>query len=289
MKRFLTYIFIIIITTIVISSCSDLQTNIPQKSTDLKIHEEGIAAVGSPNFHGNLIKENNWSFDLCIQCHSSDFKGGITGTSCLTCHTNTGGPQACNTCHGDFNNPNLISPPRGINGDTLTTSKSVGAHINHLFGKSLTENIKCENCHNVPQTYNAEGHIDSDLPAELNFKGLAVSTVATNASYDHTTGSCSNTYCHGNFEFTKANANPDNQYIYAEDKIVGANKTVDWTLVDGTQVECGSCHGLPPKGHLGFGVLPISSCVVCHSSVVNKAGEIIDKTKHINGVVDLGI
>ncbi|PJB00210.1 MAG: hypothetical protein CO128_01140 [Ignavibacteriales bacterium CG_4_9_14_3_um_filter_30_11] len=289
MKRFLTYFLIIVITTIITSSCSDLQTNIPQKSTDLKIHNNGITAVDSPNFHGKLIRENNWSFDLCIQCHSSNYTGGITGSSCLTCHTNTDGPQACNTCHGNFNDPNLISPPRGINNDTLTTSKSVGAHINHLFGNNLAENVKCENCHNVPQTYNAEGHVDSELPAEINFKGLAISTIATNANYNFSIGSCSNTYCHGNFEFTKVNAKPENQYIYAEDNIVGLNKTVDWTKVDGTQAECGSCHDLPPRGHLGFEILPLSSCVVCHSSVVNKTGQIIDKTKHINGDVDLGL
>ena len=61
MKRYLIYFPILIITGIIISSCSDLQTNIPQKPTDLNIHKEGITEVNSPNFHGNLVKENNWS------------------------------------------------------------------------------------------------------------------------------------------------------------------------------------------------------------------------------------
>ena len=288
MKRYLTYFSIVIITAIILSSCSDLQTNIPQKPTELKVHKEGIIAVNSPNFHGNLVKENKWSFALCQSCHASDFKGGITGVSCLTCHTETNGPEACNTCHGNFNDPNIIAPPRDTNGDTLTTNKGVGAHASHLYNNDYTDNVKCENCHDVPQTYGAPGHVDSGLPAELNFKGLAVNGIAANANYNNTATSCSNTYCHGNFEFKKSDAEPENQNIFTSDKIVGSNKTVVWTKVDETQAECGSCHGLPPEGHLGFGTLPLSSCALCHKGVVNNLGQIINKKKHINGVADIG-
>jgi len=288
MRRYLTYFSIVIITAIIIGSCSDLQTNIPQKPTDLNIHKEGITTLNSPNFHGDLVKGNNWSFALCQQCHASDLKGGITDKSCFTCHTQTDGPKSCNTCHGNFNNPDRIAPPRDTNGDILTTSKGVGAHFSHLYDNDLTENVKCENCHSVPQNFDSPGHVDSKLPAELNFTGLAVQGIASNANYNNSTTSCSNTYCHGNFEIKKSEALPEHQYIFTSDKIVGLNKTVNWTKVDETQAECGSCHDIPPEGHLGFGILPLSSCAICHQGVVNDLGKIIDKKKHINGVADVG-
>jgi hypothetical protein len=50
--------------------------------------------------------------------------------------------------------------------------------------------------------------------------------------------------------------------------------------------KCGFCHGIPPTGHLDFG-LTIQSCVTCHSAVVDVDGNIIDKSKHINGQADL--
>ncbi len=289
MKRLLTYISLTIITAIIISSCSDLQTNISQKPSNLNIHENGITDVTSTNFHGNLVKDKKWSFTFCQTCHATDLKGGITGKSCFSCHTETDGPKACNTCHGDFNNPNRIAPPRDTSRDTLTTSKGVGAHFSHLYDNDFTDNVKCENCHDVPQSLNATGHIDSELPAELSLKGLAVKGIAANANYNNATKSCSNTYCHGNFEFKKSDAKPENKLIYTADKMVGSNKTVNWTKVDGTQAECGSCHALPPEGHVGFGQLPITSCNVCHKEVVDSQGQIIDKKKHINGTADGGL
>ena len=52
--------------------------------------------------------------------------------------------------------------------------------------------------------------------------------------------------------------------------------------MDGSEAQCGSCHGLPPTGHVDFGGL--STCTNCHFGIVNAQGQIIDKSKHINGV-----
>ncbi len=63
--------------------------------------------------------------------------------------------------------------------------------------------------------------------------------------------------------------------------MVGNNFSAKWNQVDGSQAECGSCHGLPPTGHQAS---TLTACVNCHIGVVDNQGNIIDKTKHINGV-----
>jgi hypothetical protein len=53
---------------------------------------------------------------------------------------------------------------------------------------------------------------------------------------------------------------------------------------------CGSCHGIPPAKNLSGSAhvaSTVDKCVACHGSVVNKGGEIIAPSKHVNGVVDL--
>ena len=73
-----------------------------------------------------------------------------------------------------------------------------------------------------------------------------------------------------------------NQFAYSADKMEGNKRNVIWNKVDGSEVVCGTCHGLPPIGHTNFGGL--NTCANCHIGVVNAQGQIIDKTKHMNGV-----
>ena len=249
----------------------------------INVHMEGIITVGSDNFHGLYIKDSNWNLAPCSQCHGTNFTGGIVSPSCTTCHTNSGGPEACNTCHGDFNNPERIAPPRDINGDTSTTVLGVGAHTKHLYETTIGNQVSCSNCHTVPDKFDSPGHLNG-LPAKVILGGQAIYHGATNASYNHADGSCSNTYCHGNFTFYKDSAALSDQYVFTSDKITGNNQTVIWNKVDDSQIKCGSCHGLPPAGHIQ---VPLKDCVGCHRGVVDENGNIIDKTKHINGKIDV--
>ena len=260
-------------------SCADMRNNISTTAPVLSVHKVGIIDVNSPNFHGNLIRQNNWSFAECVQCHSAKFTGGITGQSCYQCHTQSAGPQACNTCHGDFSDSTRIAPPRDTNGGTSTTLATVGAHTSHLYENTLGKAVSCTNCHVVPQNFNDPGHI-SQSPARVIFSGLADTNIASNASFDSTQLTCSNVYCHGNFEFKKSDAIPTNQFAYISDKMVGNNFSPIWNKLDGSQDSCGTCHGLPPTGHLNA---PITACFLCHQGVVDENGNIIDKDKHING------
>lgn len=250
--------------------------------SSINVHQDGIINPQSPNFHGKFIASNTmWKLQECGTCHSSDYSGGIASPTCLDCHTQPGGPEACNTCHGVFADPLKIAPPRALDGSISTTTPGVGAHASHLYENDFGSEILCSTCHKVPQSVFVNGHLGDDGKAELNFGRLS-NKGGANPVYSFSSNTCSDTYCHGNFAFSKdSSAFP---FVYIAPAITGNNKTVKWNQVDGTQAECGSCHGLPPDGHIVFA---LTDCVSCHYTVVNAQAEIIDPTKHINGIIDV--
>jgi predicted CxxxxCH...CXXCH cytochrome family protein len=282
MKYYLLNILFAVSLGTLIISCSDLKTNLPVEPK-ISVHKIGFSDPASMNFHGTYIMQSNWDIQQCQSCHAADFSGGTAGVSCNSCHTAAGGPTACNTCHGNFNDPTRIAPPRAVNGDTATTVMGVGAHTSHLYSNTLGT-VVCANCHNVPQSVSSPGHIN---PSNLvNLQGLAITNNASNATFNSSDGSCANTYCHGNFAFKKSTAAPEDYFAFTDSVMTGNNKTVYWTHAGASEAACGSCHDLPPKGHIGYQQFPLSSCVSCHAGVVDDQGNIIDKTKHINGNVD---
>lgn len=242
----------------------------------LSIHNQSINDPTSQNFHGRYIASKNWNLNECKKCHGEYYAGGSSSPTCFTCHTV--GPEACNTCHGDFTKPSLTAPPRALNNAIATTDPGVGAHTLHLTNiKIAPKNVACEECHTVPKTFSEAGHIDSNPKAEVIFKDSN-----KNGSYNFTTNTCANTYCHGNFEFSKSSSKYS--FIYTSDKIVGNNFSPKWNKVDGTQAACGTCHGLPPTGHQAQN---LNQCSTCHSGVVDNTGKIIDPTKHLNGKINV--
>lgn len=273
--KFFAALFILAI----FASCSKLDDSIPP-APDINTHKEGILDHDSPNFHGNLVRQSNWDLKACQSCHDANYSGGITGASCLSCHTQPKGPEACNTCHGDFDDPNIIAPPEDTNDNANTDSVGVGAHVHHLYDNELGSEIDCSTCHEVPQDYFDPGHTDSPLPAEVILNNLAIHNIAVNANYDYSIATCSSVYCHGNFEFLKDSST--NQFAYTSDKMIGNTRSMIWNQVDGSQAECGSCHNLPPEGHISA---TIDACGSCHSGIVDSEGNIVDSLsyKHING------
>ena len=268
-------------------ACSKLVDSIPA-APEVTVHKTGITDPASPNFHGILIREMNWDLRFCQNCHSGNFSGGIADASCLTCHTEVNGPGACNTCHGDFDNPDFIAPPQDTHNNTSTNEPGVGAHVSHLYSNELGKSIECSTCHVVPQVFSDQGHIDDTPDAEVIFGNLAVHNIAVAPVYNYSSVTCSDVYCHGNFEFLKDSAPVSHQIAFEEgaDRMTGNNRSVVWTTVDGSQDECGSCHGLPPTGHIYF---EITACGTCHSGIVDRNGNMVDSLsyKHINGEVDL--
>lgn len=234
----------------------------------LEVHKE----TDAPH-HNVYLAGAKWDFNQCTTCHGLDFAGKTdrTAASCLTCHTNTGGPQACNTCHGDFNDPTKIAPPRGLL-NKADRNEFAGAHTNHLYSATLSTNLECGECHVVPASVDAATHIDDGLRAEVNFGQIRAVAAAGDPVYNQSTLTCDNTYCHGNFEFGS---------------IKGNNFSPSWTGTD--QAKCGTCHGDATTGNpLPTGHFPIggATCSQCHANVVDADNNIKDKTLHINGAKD---
>lgn len=277
MKNYLL-IFLIIITIVAVTGCSKLQQNVlvPQASQS-DIHPVGWTDINSSIFHGKFIKNNHYDLSSCASCHGNDFKGGISGKSCYTCHQGTNGPLSCNTCHGDSTG---IAPPVDLSGNTSPDSPGVGAHRVHLNGSSIASGVGCSSCHVVPQKAGPGIH-PFGLPAIVSFSGLS-NTVTNTPSSEHYDSSkptispvpffnsqtltCSNTYCHGKFKN-------------------GNNYSPKWT---GGQSEaaCGTCHGIPPNTSVHQGQT-IQTCFRCHYPTIKDANGSMDSSTHVNGKLNL--
>jgi len=263
--------------TVLLLSCSEVREPLPSNlKPEVSAHPAGFLNKNLADFHGIFIRTIGWDLGNCQQCHGQNYSGGIAESSCLNCHTNT--PEDCVVCHGGVENL-TGAPPSDLDDNLEEDTRGVGAHTAHLRGGTFRIGIECRECHVVPDTYNAPGHVDSDLPAEVTFGSFARLDGAL-PNWDETSLSCANSYCHGNWSLSKQDSRFPNVYI--ADNLSGNAATPIWT--EPNSVVCGSCHDLPPKGHA---VYELSQCTICHSAVVNSSGQIVNKSKHINGNVNV--
>ncbi len=239
----------------------------------------------SPLFHGQYIRASLlWDVAACQSCHGDNYGGETSGVSCKSsgCHTGLAGPEACNTCHGDFSDPGHIAPPEDLNKNSSYTAIGVGAHQMHVRETTVTVPYTCSACHPPLNGFNDPNHINLNIPhAQMSFNSLATDDGRLNVVWSHDAASCANVYCHGWFEFPKADAPAEHQFAYVDGAIVGNQSTVIWTSRND---DCNFCHGLPPTGHLAS---TLSECAGCHSSVVDENGKIINTSLHINGEVNV--
>lgn len=259
-------------------------------------HTVFASAGGHPAF----LLDRGYPLDGCKTCHGATYDGStLVHVSCMSagCHVDAGGqkksPEACNTCHGEFHalatNAISAAPPKGVMGDSSTTSRSVGAHQKHLASGTLGSDVKCVECHTVPTQMLTAGHVDTQLPAEVAFHDTlaalpsAAGTFRPAPSYSATTLTCSGTYCHGNWKATKATAPTAYAFAYTDSVMTGAAFAPSWTG-GAADAACASCHGLPPAGHMPS---TLTICANCHTGVVNGDGRIIDKSMHINGKINV--
>lgn len=266
----------VILSCLLAVSCSELKDPVETNlQPELSVHPAGWLQKSSSDFHGLFLRTHNWDLDNCKSCHGENYSGGVASSTCLTCHENS--PEDCNVCHGGQDNL-TGAPPKDIDDNTTPQARGVGAHTAHLNGAELADGIACSTCHLVPAQFDAPGHVDSDLPAEITFAGLAL-TDGAQPAYNQSTARCSNSYCHGNWSLSKENS--VYPWGYTEAVMSGNNSAISWTA---NEVSCSACHGLPPPGHISA---TLSDCGNCHVGIVDSNGEIIDKARHINGQVNL--
>jgi len=238
----------------------------------------------------------------CTSCHGngSDFTpdGGPANLSCAACHTNAfasttcgsfgvSSPCSCDLCHGSVEVSAMMgtsatgctlchgnaalpasiqaAPPRDTLGNTATTSPFVGAHQSHLNAGAMSLAIACDQCHAVPT--DATHASTFPAPVALSWGTLASAAGVTPVWNGSPAYTCTN-YCHGA-------------------TLPGGSLTKpNWTVVNGTQAACGTCHGVPPPSPHPAATL--TQCSGCHSGTVNPDGTInVAGGLHIDGTVEI--
>ncbi len=256
--------------------CSDLKDTLPPATQTTGVHPEGWLTKTSADFHGKAVQAKSWDMRSCKTCHGDNYDGGTVQVSCLTCHTDSAGPENCATCHGSSSSP---APPRDLGGNSMTTARGVGAHQVHLNGTSRSKAATCAECHAIPAGVYTSGHIDGDNRAEVVMTNYLANLSTGNGSvnptpsYNNITFACSNTYCHGTFK----NGNMTNVPVWNASS-TGA---------------CGTCHGNasdpdPTRIALPGGTHPNNTaCSSCHGGVINASRQIINASKHVDGRLNL--
>ncbi|TNE84744.1 MAG: hypothetical protein EP330_28420 [Deltaproteobacteria bacterium] len=233
----------------------------------------GLVACGSgdryhprgwkkPQNHGLGAKIQ---LDQCTECHGETLDGnGEAGVDCDSCHRENWRTD-CTYCHGGDDDA-TGAPPRDIYGE----STSVFPHTIH-GSRTIKPAYDCAECHPDHTDVLSVGHLfvgdDTPAVAETDF-ALGLSAATTYAE-----GSCANSYCHGNGQGDNGRA-----------------------TIGSAPFACVSCHAAPTgdlnsfRALSGTHALHMShgtSCVDCHASVVDAAGELIGPDLHVQGVKDV--
>lgn len=211
--------------------------------------------------HGNPPPAPHPQNANCGSCHPTMTAGSNTTITYPAKHIDGSvdviNDQPCDTCHGSGG---IAAPPKDTTNGTTTNLRTVGAHRSHLGASGWHAEITCDQCHRVPTSVTSIGHTDSALPAELTFGPLAGSPVWNGST-------CSNAYCHG----ATLNAG-------------GTTTRPVWTVVDGSQSQCASCHGTPPPPPHPTN----PDCGTCHDTMTPGGGLVItDPSRHIDGNLDV--
>lgn len=169
-------------------------------------------------------------------------------------------PTSCTGCHASG------AADAGANAATPSAAPDVGAHAVHLTPRGPARPVPCGECHAVPGDVFSAGHVDTPLPAEVRFSGVATAFEATPLFQS---GSCAQTYCHGD------------QFIGGRPS--GGLDTVPSWVTPGaaSALTCQSCHGMPPPAPHPEAA---DDCSSCHRNV-DAARSFVAPDTHVDGVV----
>ncbi|HUJ25848.1 MAG TPA: CxxxxCH/CxxCH domain-containing protein [Myxococcales bacterium] len=164
------------------------------------------------------------------------------------------GPLDCSTCH-------TVA--------TLTTP----AHDVHIAGGTSSSPFPCSECH----TLYTSAHPGTPVINFATEAGDIANKGGLSPTWTAATTSCSSVYCHG-----------------GDGTSGGKVPSPNWTIVDGSQARCDSCHGNPPPVTANPASPHVQCtadfCFICHLDGNPYMANSIDATNkqlHINGVVDV--
>ncbi len=218
------------------------------------------AGVGCSSCHAAPPPAPHPSVSRCALCHPSETDGTPSRTSHVNGRLDVTQPVLCNACHGSSTNE---APPRDLSGSQDTTRIGVGAHQSHLVGRGMARRVACDECHVIPATVVAPGHLNG--VNDIRFQGVAR---ANQAVPSYTQPTCRNTACHDISNYTVTPGG-------------GTATAPSWTVVDGSQRQCTSCHAMPPPmPHVAR-----QDCWACHLNAAPDGG-FVRADLHVNGRVD---
>jgi predicted CxxxxCH...CXXCH cytochrome family protein len=202
----------------------------------------------------------------CSRCH-----GGVVGADDVTIidrerhvdgHVDVRIDSSCRSCHGGEN----AAPPRNVDGEAAPTARGVGAHQTHVLGTTRSRAVPCRECHVVPEDVLSPGHLDTPPPAEVTLSGTGT---AYGPGALWAGGKCADSSCHG-------------AVFPGGHRSGGSLTTPAWSIVDGSQAACGTCHALPPpRPHPYFS----EDCGRCHENVSPDGKTFLRPDLHVDGVV----
>jgi len=229
------------------------------------------AGWATPDQHG--YSANTGGLQACTSCHVGfGAASGVASSSCNTCHGGTGWQTNCTFCHGTAGRTGNVTgtdamlaaaPPVGPQGQTASTDGKVGAHQRHVNPPATGR---------VGPAFACVVCHASPLPADVahvNGQPIPIPfggvALAPNIAYNPTTQSCSATYCHGNFTNGTTTAVPV------------------WT---GASMTCASCHpAAPTSGQHNRSPHVIVGCGACHPGY---SATTANPALHVNGTKNVG-
>jgi len=213
----------------------------------------------------------------CSLCHAAVIDRPPAGLSEIAPHidgvVSLSVPAGCNDCHGSES----PAPPPDVAGGSDRNRPGVGAHAAHLQLGPRARPVPCAECHRVPTDTLAAGHIDSPLPAEVTFSGVAQ---AFGAEPSYSGGRCAQSYCHGD--------------SFVGGRPSGGSETRPEWAGNSPPLGCGSCHGLPPppphpqpgapSADAGPAATSVADCADCHRDIDSRL-HFLRPELHVDGTV----
>jgi len=219
----------------------------------------GAAQAACGTCHGLPPPPPHSQNPSCGGCHGAGYS-----SSTVNAATHVDGDvqlvgMTCASCHGDAaragSDELKAAPPTGVNGETATSTRAVGAHQRHLSGGAVGPAVACGECHAVPTS---PGHPDGVAQVAL---GALSSRDGVAAAYDPASVTCT-TYCHGA-------------------SLSGGGDVPPLWTGGAAEADCGSCHGAPPPApHVSS-----PDCGRCHGAGYTQAA--VNLATHMNGTLDV--